>query len=159
MEIDPLRHLLAAVAYRFHAAVVDAPESFRDYDPGEGVRSPRVLITHCVHVLRLARSTFEPEIDVEEAVHEHFAWDDLVGAVHDELAVLDQHLHDGSPTHRWPLETLVQGPFADVLTHVGQIAMLRRLAGRPVERQSYIRAKIEVGRLGTDQADPAPPLL
>ena len=159
MPFDPLRHLLASIAYRFHAAVSEAPESFRDFDPGAGVRSPRHLLTHCVQVLRLARSTFEPGLDVEAPIREYWAWDDLITEFHAELAALDAHLAGASPAHEWSLEKLVQGPFADVLTHVGQMAMLRRLEGHPVERQSYLRAQIETGRLGDDQAHPAPPLL
>lgn len=159
MDFDPLRHLLAAIAYRFHAAVADAPESFRDYDPGQGVRSPRALLTHCVEVLRVARSTFEPGIDIQNAAPDHDAWDDLVGAFHHELDHLDEHLKQESPAHEWTLEKVVQGPFADVLTHIGQLTLLRRLEGHPVVRQSYIRARVQEGRLGADQEDPAPPLL
>ena len=114
---------------------------------------------HCVQVLRLARSTFEPGLDVDKPVREYWAWDDLVNEFHGELRRLDAHLEADSPAHDWPLEKLVQGPFADVLTHVGQLALLRRLEGHPVERQSYLRAQVEVGRLGDDQASPAPPLL
>ena len=159
MDIVPLRHLLAAVAYRFHAAVVDAPAGFADFDPGHGVRSPRALLTHCVQVLRLARSSFEPGLDVDEPVRRAWDFDRLVDEFHAEIGRLDQHLVDGTPPRDWPLEKLLQGPMADLLTHIGQLAMLRRLAGHPVERQSYIRARIEIGRLGPDQADPAPPLL
>lgn len=159
MSFDPTRHLLAAIAYRFHAAVVDAPDSFRDFDPGRGVRSPRALVTHCIQVLRLARSSFEPGLDMDAAIHQHWAWDDLLGHFHEELEQLDAHLAAGAPTHDWPLENLVHGPFADVLTHIGQLTMLRRLEGHPVERQSYVRAQIATGRLGPDQAAPAPPLL
>lgn len=160
MSFDPLRHLLAAIAYRFHAALADAPEGFRDFDPGGGVRSPRVLVTHCVHVLRIARSSFEPGLEIEEPIRDHLSWDELVDQIHVELAVLDQYIEAGTPTHDWPLESLVQGPFADVLTHVGQLAMLRRMAGRPVERQSYLRARLEAGRLApSDQPAPSPPML
>ncbi|HKK71852.1 MAG TPA: hypothetical protein VKA86_11585 [Candidatus Krumholzibacteria bacterium] len=158
MDFDPLRHLLAAIAYRFHAAVVDAPASFADFDPGHGVRSPRALLTHCVQVLRLARSSFEPGLEVDAAVREGWAWAELVEAFHAELGRLDAHHAEAAPAHEWPVEKLVQGPYADVLTHVGQLTLLRRLEGHPVERQSYLRARVEVGRLGPDQAAPAPPL-
>jgi hypothetical protein len=53
-----------------------------------------------------------------------------------------------------PLEKLFQGPIADALTHIGQIAILRRMAGRPVKGESYYLAEIQVGRVGADQATP-----
>ena len=160
MPFDPVRHLLAAIAFRFHAAVHDAPDAFRDFDPGHGVRSPRTIVAHCVHVLRLARSSFEPGLDVEGPVREHHTWAELVAEVHGELERLDRHVVEGNPTFDWPLENLLHGPFADVLTHVGQLAMLRRLHGHPVERQSYLRARLEAGRLAPeDQPAPAPPML
>ena len=51
-------------------------------------------------------------------------------------------------------EKLFQGPIADALTHVGQIAMLRRMAGIPMKGESYFVAEITVGRVGVDQASP-----
>jgi hypothetical protein len=51
-------------------------------------------------------------------------------------------------------EKLFQGPIADALTHVGQIAMLRRMAGVPIKGENYFVAEIAVGRVGADQAAP-----
>ncbi|MFY9647141.1 MAG: hypothetical protein WAK29_18325, partial [Terriglobales bacterium] len=51
-------------------------------------------------------------------------------------------------------EKLFQGPIADALTHVGQIAMLRRMAGVPMQGENYFVAEITVGRVGADQAPP-----
>jgi hypothetical protein len=43
---------------------------------------------------------------------------------------------------------------ADALTHVGQIALLRRMAGAPVRGENYFRAEIVAGRIGTEQTPP-----
>ena len=53
-----------------------------------------------------------------------------------------------------PVEKLFQGPIADALTHVGQIAILRRMANAPVRAENYFRAEIVTGRVGADQAAP-----
>lgn len=53
-----------------------------------------------------------------------------------------------------PLGALFQGPVADALTHVGQLAMLRRLAGEPMKGENYFKAEIVIGRVGPDQAAP-----
>jgi len=52
------------------------------------------------------------------------------------------------------MERLFQGPIADALTHVGQIAMLRRLAGCPISGENYFKADIIAGRVGPDQTNP-----
>jgi hypothetical protein len=54
-------------------------------------------------------------------------------------------------------EKLFQGPIADALTHVGQIAMLRRMASVPMKGENYFVAEITVGRVGADQAPPRKP--
>ena len=54
----------------------------------------------------------------------------------------------------FPAERVFQGPVADALTHIGQIAMLRRLAGTPVRGENYFKAEIKAGRVGAEQASP-----
>ena len=154
MSDELLRHLLATVAYRFHAAVEGCAPDFADFVPEGASRSPRDLLAHCVYVLRLARSSFEPGLEV--TAPPAVSWDEMAALLHDELAMLDHHLERARPAQTWTLEQLVQGPFADVLTHIGQLAMLRRMSGDPVQPQSFLRAKVRVGRVGPDQAPPVP---
>ncbi len=71
--------------------------------------------------------------------------------VHEGLATLDEYL-SSEATLGSPAEKIFQGPIADALTHVGQIAMLRRLANAPVKGENYHRAEISIGRVGADQA-------
>jgi hypothetical protein len=40
------------------------------------------------------------------------------------------------------------------LTHVGQLAMLRRLAGAKIKGENYSRADIVAGRVGPEQTAP-----
>jgi hypothetical protein len=70
----------------------------------------------------------------------------------DGLAALDRAVAAGLPDGAG--EKLIQGPLADALTHVGQLAMLRGMAGAPVRPESYARAEIVAGRVGPDQAPP-----
>jgi hypothetical protein len=53
----------------------------------------------------------------------------------------------------YPPEKLFQGPIADALTHTGQIAMLRRMAGCAIRGENYFKAEIEAGRVELLQAD------
>jgi hypothetical protein len=54
-------------------------------------------------------------------------------------------------------ETMLQGPFSDAMTHVGQLAMLRRLAGSPVPPENFLFAAISPANLGVDQPLPVKP--
>ena len=60
-------------------------------------------------------------------------------------------------TIRAPLERLFQGPVADALTHVGQLAMLRRMAGCATRGESYFVAEIHAGQVGAEQPAPVKP--
>jgi hypothetical protein len=67
------------------------------------------------------------------------------------LKKFDDYLASEAPLG-FPVEKLFQGPIADGLTHVGQIAMLRRLAGAPVRGENYFKAEITVGKVGPEQS-------
>jgi hypothetical protein len=80
--------------------------------------------------------------------------DEEVQRFHEVLEDLGRLLMSGAPLRGVTEERLLQGPFADVMTHVGQIALLRRLAGVPVPPESFIDAAIRSDRLGPDQPEP-----
>ena len=150
-----LRHFLAALAYRAQKALRDAPVGFGDFRPQDGVRSPAELVRHMTSVLGYACTHFtggryrpEPLATLDaEIARFHQMIETLAG--HIESAV---PLADGVTTER-----LLQGPLADAMTHVGQLAMLRRLAGAPVPPENFVFAEIDPARLGRDQAKPARP--
>jgi len=80
-------------------------------------------------------------------------WEREVERFFEVLTQFDAYLASEKPL-ACPAENLFQGPIADALTHVGQIAILRRLAGIPVRGENYFRADISVGRVGAEQAPP-----
>ncbi len=72
--------------------------------------------------------------------------------------MLAQHLRNGDELlEGMTEERLLQGPFSDAMTHAGQLALLRRLAGAPVPPENFIVAEIEPDRLGPNQALPVSP--
>jgi hypothetical protein len=81
------------------------------------------------------------------------SWDEQVERFFAGLQRFDEILASDAPLG-FSAETLFQGPVADALTHVGQIAALRRLAGAPVKGENYFKADIQAGRVGQDQAPP-----
>lgn len=150
-----LNHFLAALAYRTQKALRDAPADFGSFRAAEGVRTPAELVRHMTSVLGYARTHFiggrywpEPFPSLNEEI-ERF---------HDVLATLAQHLRNEDPLlEGMSEERLLQGPFSDAMTHAGQLAMLRRLAGAPVPPENFIVAEIQSDRLGPDQAKPVSP--
>lgn len=150
-----LRHFLAALAYRTQKAVREAPPEFAEFNPGNDTRSPKELVRHMTSVLGYARTYFVggqyrpaplPSF-AEEVVRFHEMVESLAAHVDAEDPLADQTT----------AERLLQGPLSDAMTHAGQLAMLRRLAGNPVAPENFIVADIDGQRLGIEQAAPVSP--
>jgi len=145
---DMLRHTVATLAYRGGKALRGAPPEFANYPAG---RTPAQILAHLC-------DPFDWALHIANG-HEVWktstpqAWDADVARFFAALEAFDRRLASGQPLGVEP-ERLFQGPVADALTHVGQLAMLRRMAGCPISGENYFVAKIETGRVGPDQ--PAP---
>lgn len=149
-------HALATIAYRTQKALRDAPESYPDFAFGGQVRTPVEILRHMTSVLGYLRTfaiggeyPMKPEplpgFDAEVA-----RFHQMVESVRAVVAP------DGSVGSLTALQVL-QGPLADVLTHVGQLAILRRMAGDPVAPENFIYADVSSERLGPEQPLPARP--
>lgn len=151
MSRDFLRHTLATLAYRGGKAIRGVPAGFSDFGVGPKSRTPGQILSHIGDLLDWALWLAKGEKTWKELPPQDWAAD--VTRFHASLEKLDEYLASGAPLGS-SAEQIFQGPIADALTHVGQIAMLRRLAGEPVKGENYFKAKIEVGRVGVDQAAP-----
>jgi hypothetical protein len=146
-----LRHAVATLAYRGAKAVRGAPPDFAGRRPKPGSRSPGEILAHIGDLLDWALHLCRGEPVWKNSPP--LAWDHEIDRFHQALGRLDEYLVSDAPLGTAP-EELFQGPIADALTHVGQLAMLRRLGGSPVRGENYFRAEIRAGRVGPDQ--PAP---
>jgi hypothetical protein len=135
-----LRHFLATLVYRTDKALSGAPDSFGGFRAGADVRTPAELVRHMTTVLGYARACFDGRLPVAEAGPDLAA---EVARLHDTIDELADHLAAGTPLLRYTEEQLLQGPLSDAMTHAGQLAMLRRLAGSPVPPESFVDAAIE----------------
>lgn len=144
------RHLLATLAYRGGKAIRGTPPRFGKFKAGEGSRTAVEILAHVCDVLAWATTLAEGDQQWQE--NEVGNWEQTVTRFHAELKALDAVLARGSLGCR--PETLIQGPIADSLTHVGQIALLRGLAGSRVLAEDYSHAAVEIGRVGPDQVAP-----
>ena len=144
----PLRHALATLAYRAAKPMRDAPAHFSGLRAAQGSRSAGEILAHLGDLmdwaLSLARGTEKWHSSKPQA------WPDDVQRFFTALSALDQQLASAAVLGA-PAEKIFQGAIADSLTHVGQISMLRRLAGAPVRGENYAVARIEIGRTGLEQ--------
>ena len=145
---DFLRHTLATIAYRAAKTERDAPAGFGGFQAGKGARTPLQILAHLGDLFDWALSMAQGKMDYKQAAP--LQWRQEVARFHASLEALDVYLASDAPL-ALSTQKLFQGPISDALTHVGQIAILRRLADAPVRGESYARADIAVGRLGAEQ--------
>ncbi len=146
-----LRHTVATVAYRGGKALRGAPQSFAAFTLGDSPRTPAKILAHIGDLFDWALSMAKGETAWHDS--QPLPWDDEVARFFAALKQFDDYLASPSPLHS-PAEGLFQGPIADALTHIGQLAMLRRLAACPIKGENYFKAEIVAGRVGTDQSTP-----
>lgn len=144
-----LRHCLAALAYRTRTALRDAPVHFATFQAGGGVRTPLELLHHMTDVLML---TADGLGGTESDPLEPLPFEGTVDRFHGTLQVLSAALESAPLQHDRLAERLLQGPISDTMTHVGQLALLRRLAGAPVRPEDFFRASISSENLGPHQS-------
>lgn len=153
MSSDPkrelLRHTLATLAYRGGKTVRNAPADFAEFS-GAG-RTPGQILAHIGDLLDWALSMADGTRKWHDSTP--LIWDEEAKRFFAALKKFDDYLVSDQPLQA-PAEKLFQGPVADALTHVGQLAMLRRLAGGPIVGENYFVADIVVGRVGAEQTAP-----
>ena len=143
------RHTLATLAYRAARALENAPESFAGFN-GAG-RTPLQILAHMGDLFDWSLSIAEGDQRWQNA--EPLTWAEEQKRFFAALQAFDSYLTSGERIYA-PLERLFQGPVADALTHTGQLAMMRRLAGCPIRGENYYVAEVATGRVSADQ--PAP---
>jgi hypothetical protein len=149
---EMLRHTLATVAYRAARALEGAPDHFAGF--AAAGRLPVQILAHMGDLFDWALST---AIGQERwQASQPRPWAEEQRRFFESLQTLDAFLASDAPL-RAPAERLFQGPVADALTHVGQLAMLRRLSGSPAHGENYFAAEIKAGQVGAGQPAPARP--
>jgi hypothetical protein len=146
-----LRHTVATVAYRGAKALRGSPDHFASFHIGDKTRTPAQILAHMGDLFDWALSIAQGQ----QAWHDStpLSWNAEIERFLAAVKKFDDYLASGEPL-QGSAEGLFQGPVADALHHVGQIAMLRRLAGSPVKGENYVKAEIAAGRVGLEQ--PAP---
>ena len=143
MTNEFLRHTLSTISYRFQRAVSKADAEFGVFGAGSGSRTPNEIINHMYHVLNATRNFIVKEKyskEQPERLELKFEIDRFMT----ELKNLDNVLADKELEINY-VKRLLQGPFSDLLTHIGQISMLSRLNGNPIMGEDFASASITTG--------------
>jgi hypothetical protein len=148
---EMLRHTVATLAYRGAKAVRGASDSFGSFGSPDTARTPAKILAHIGDLLDWGLSIAKGAEAWNDS--EPLAWQQEVARFHSALESFDSYLASDAELSA-TCERLFQGPVADALTHVGQIAMLRRMAEEPIKGENYSRAEIEAGRVGSEQQAP-----
>ncbi|PYP86472.1 MAG: hypothetical protein DMF61_13400 [Blastocatellia bacterium AA13] len=146
-----LRHTLATLAYRGGKIIKDVPDDFATFRAGNGVRTPIELLAHLGDLVEWSSNMAQGNPAWNPAAPS--TWSEDSERFFSALKHFDEYLGSDGAIGA-PIERLFQGPLADALTHLGQLVMLRRIAGAPMRSENYYKASVETGRVGPDQNAP-----
>jgi hypothetical protein len=142
-----LRHSLAVIAYRGGKPLREAPASFAEFDTGGGA-TPLTILAHLSDLFDWALSMSKGENQWRSGTPDD--WKTQVARFYTSLAALDAFIGSEAQLHA-EIPRLLAGPIADSLNHIGQLALLRRMAGAPTVGENYYVADIVTGRVGPEQ--------
>ena len=143
MKNELLRHIISTIKYRFEKSVTDRKENFGEFTLGRGSRSPIELINHMYRVLYSTRIFLEEERFCTEKTETLELLEEIERFNH-ELINIDKALDSNELPVNYS-KRLLQGPFSDILTHIGQISMMQRLNGKPINGEDFSAASIKTG--------------
>jgi hypothetical protein len=144
-----LRHTVATVAYRAGKTVAGAPPEFAAFRLDRESRTPADILAHMGDLFDWALSVANGHEQWHTSTP--LPWEQEIARFFAALEAFDRRLAQAEPVGA-SAEHIFQGPIADALTHVGQLAMLRRVAGCKISGENYFVAQIAVGRVGQEQA-------
>lgn len=138
------RHVVATLAYRGGLAISDAPENFSLFRVNETTRTPGEILAHICDLLEGSLYLVRGEMVYLASVP--LSWEEEVARFFSGVKEFDSYLASGAQL-ACQMEKLIQGPIGDALTHVGQLVMLRRMAGKPIRVEAYFTAEIVAGEI------------
>jgi hypothetical protein len=147
-------HYLASIAYHFQKVIRNAPNDYWEFTIGNKVRTPKEILLHMTSLIGYARTFLIGGTYTPEALP---AIPDEIDRFHNILKDVSEHLNSDVKLKNINEYQLLQGPLSDIMTHIGQLSMLRRLYGDPVPPENFIYADISSGKLGKDQSLPNAP--
>ena len=149
-----ITHYLASIAYHFQKAIRNAPNDYWKFSAGNQVRTPKEILLHITSLIGYTRTFFIGGVYTPESLPNI---QNEIERFHQILEDISKHLNSDSDLHEITEYQLLQGPLSDIMTHIGQLSILRRLYGDPIPPENFIYADISSTRLGKNQPLPRAP--
>jgi hypothetical protein len=143
MKNELLRHIISTIKYRFEKSINESNVAFSDFSLGKDSRSPKEIVQHMNDVIYSTRVFIEKEALPQKKL-EKLNFEKEIERFKAELKRVDTLLDTETLDINYS-KRLVQGPFSDLLTHIGQIAMLQRLVDNPIDGEDFSRSEIRTG--------------
>lgn len=143
MKNELLRHTLSTIEYRFRKSTRKCSEEFGDFSSGVESRTPKQIVNHMSYQMYATRVILT-EGNMPSGKLDPISFEDEINRFNLELMKVDELLkdHEFGVNHA---KKMMQGPFSDVLTHIGQISFIRRLAGEPILGEDFSQSPITTG--------------
>ncbi|TMU87257.1 hypothetical protein FGG79_03770 [Bacillus sp. BHET2] len=143
MESEILRHFLATLSYRTTIAIQHVPSNFPTLDIGNNARKPIEILNHMTFLMGYVIHCYE-RINLDDFRHIK-DWEIEKNRFYETLEKVDLILSEGVKPSERSVEQLLQGPFSDAMTHVGQLTLMRRLADAPTTYENFMNSTINKG--------------
>lgn len=154
IERQILMHYLASIAYHLQKAICNAPNNYWKFSAGKQVRTPKEIMLHITSLIGYTKTFFVGDVYTSKPLP---TIQDEIGRFHQILEDVSGLLNNNSKLNEITEYQLLQGPLSDIMTHIGQLSMLRRLYGDPIPPENFIYADISSARLGKNQPAPRYP--
>ena len=149
MKNELLRHTLSTIAYRFQKSVSSANEDFGNFRAAEDSRTAVEIINHIFDIINKTK-VFIKDDRFDKSLPIQLDFKSEIDRFHNTLQELDFLLSETELEIDYS-KKLIQGPLSDVLSHIGQIALMSGLDGNKIKGENFSSAKIITGNTSSNQ--------
>ena len=132
-------HLIKTIQFRLDYAVSQADEQYPALSLGHGVRTPMEILHHIQGLMYYAIKICGGGVS---QMPEPTDWFTEMENFKVSIGRLEDHIrnHDIDTA---AYMRITQGPLADALTHIGQLATLSRVNGQPLPKLNYSKVDMD----------------
>jgi len=147
--VNIICRMLAGMGFRFYWATEELTEETYACQPCEGARSIGEIVEHIWDLLNWIYCAIDPigKAKPSEAIQLRAGALELIAILEEAFSKMDEEELAALQVHKQqPFWSIINGPLSDVLTHIGQIASLRRIANSPVPDSNPFKGTPPPGR-------------
>lgn len=146
--VNILCRLLAGMGFRYYWATDQLSDETYAFQAGRGTRSIAKTIEHIWDLLNWTYSAIDPSGNTKPSGSRLLRESTLVliARLEEAFSKMDTEELAAIQILNHPFWLVINGPLSDVLTHIGQIATMRRIAGSPVPKSNPFEGMPPPGR-------------